>query len=446
MSIAATSPAPSNDQELLAVLGRVVGVEVGAPGGRHEAGGQPGVGVDRVAVRLDDVDRPRSVPRSRRAPGRGCGPSGWPRRRRPRCPGRAVAGDSTEPWSIGPSLAASPPTAMTSYVSARRRRRTSVATYSFGSSSRSRAPGRARRRRARSSRRATPRPGSTKATPVARRRPRRAAAVVDRDARRASRRRSRPRAVVALSPRSRRRTEDDRRPGDARRAGASIRRRRRRRGASARVEAAAVGSVTSSTVATSAEPLAARREVGDAGEVDRSRDLRRWSRRGRSRGRRAVVARRPAPPSSVTQQVLDRAGRRVGERRVGCEAGASTPPIADRRPRSSVAMRAVVVADDQPAGRSSSIASAVAPGAAIVAISVARREVVGPDLGPGRDVEPLAGPVVAARAASIRARLDDGAPTTGTPEIARGADAGPRPTATIPTAIAYLARCGWVHS
>ncbi len=46
-------------EDLLPVLGRIGRVEVGAPGRRLEALGQARVGEDRVAVRLDDVDRPR---------------------------------------------------------------------------------------------------------------------------------------------------------------------------------------------------------------------------------------------------------------------------------------------------------------------------------------------------------------------------------------------------
>ncbi len=51
------------DEELLAVLGRVVGIEVGAPGGRNEAGRQPGVGEHGVAMGLDHVDGPRPTRR-----------------------------------------------------------------------------------------------------------------------------------------------------------------------------------------------------------------------------------------------------------------------------------------------------------------------------------------------------------------------------------------------
>ena len=46
-------------------VGRVVGLKSARPGGRHEAVRQPGVGEDRVAVRLDDVDGPRPGRRSR---------------------------------------------------------------------------------------------------------------------------------------------------------------------------------------------------------------------------------------------------------------------------------------------------------------------------------------------------------------------------------------------
>ena len=48
------------DQDLLPVGGGVVGVEIGAPGAGREPVGQTGVGVGGVAVRLDDIDRPRS--------------------------------------------------------------------------------------------------------------------------------------------------------------------------------------------------------------------------------------------------------------------------------------------------------------------------------------------------------------------------------------------------
>ena len=59
-SIDAMVPGSVEDQDLLAIRRRVVGVEIGAPGGRREPVGQARVGEDRVAVRLDDVDRPRS--------------------------------------------------------------------------------------------------------------------------------------------------------------------------------------------------------------------------------------------------------------------------------------------------------------------------------------------------------------------------------------------------
>ena len=54
------------DEELLAVLGRVVGVEVGAPRGRDEAGRELGIGEGRIAVRLDDIHRPRPAGRCAR--------------------------------------------------------------------------------------------------------------------------------------------------------------------------------------------------------------------------------------------------------------------------------------------------------------------------------------------------------------------------------------------
>ena len=47
-------------QELLAVLGRVFGFEVGGDRHRDEAVGEPGIGEHRVGVRLDDIDGPRA--------------------------------------------------------------------------------------------------------------------------------------------------------------------------------------------------------------------------------------------------------------------------------------------------------------------------------------------------------------------------------------------------
>ncbi len=47
---------PVEDQDLLAIRRGVVGVEIGAPGARDEPVGETRVGEDRVAVRLDDVD------------------------------------------------------------------------------------------------------------------------------------------------------------------------------------------------------------------------------------------------------------------------------------------------------------------------------------------------------------------------------------------------------
>ena len=57
-SIEAVSPAAAEDEELLAVVGRVLGLDVDGPGRRRQALGQAGVGVDRVGVGLDDVDGP----------------------------------------------------------------------------------------------------------------------------------------------------------------------------------------------------------------------------------------------------------------------------------------------------------------------------------------------------------------------------------------------------
>ena len=56
-------PGAVEQEQLLAIRRWVHRVEVGPPGRRHEAVRQPRIGVDRVAVRLDDVDGPR--------PGRG---------------------------------------------------------------------------------------------------------------------------------------------------------------------------------------------------------------------------------------------------------------------------------------------------------------------------------------------------------------------------------------
>ena len=55
-------------QELLAILGRALGVGIQRPG--HRLGAEPRVGEDDVAVGLDDVDgRPAAVGRRRRARG-----------------------------------------------------------------------------------------------------------------------------------------------------------------------------------------------------------------------------------------------------------------------------------------------------------------------------------------------------------------------------------------
>ena len=66
-------PVGAEDQELLAIGGGVVGLDVHRPGGRLQAGGELGVGVDRVrgwlAMGFDDVDGPRATVR-RLGPGR----------------------------------------------------------------------------------------------------------------------------------------------------------------------------------------------------------------------------------------------------------------------------------------------------------------------------------------------------------------------------------------
>ena len=63
----------AEDEELLAVIGRVLRLGVERPGRGLEVGRQACVGIDRVAVRLDDVDRP-PVGSRRIGPGRRVGP------------------------------------------------------------------------------------------------------------------------------------------------------------------------------------------------------------------------------------------------------------------------------------------------------------------------------------------------------------------------------------
>ena len=53
-------PALVEHEELLAILRRIVRLDVGRHGARLEVRSQPRVGVDRVGVRLDDVDGPRT--------------------------------------------------------------------------------------------------------------------------------------------------------------------------------------------------------------------------------------------------------------------------------------------------------------------------------------------------------------------------------------------------
>ena len=57
---------PRKDQQLLAIHGRIVRLDVRGPGRRHESVGQARVGVDGVAMRLHDVDGPSGRRRARR--------------------------------------------------------------------------------------------------------------------------------------------------------------------------------------------------------------------------------------------------------------------------------------------------------------------------------------------------------------------------------------------
>ena len=59
----------AEDEELLAVIGRVLRLDIERPGGGLEVDREACVGIDRVGVRLDDVDRP-PVGGGRIGPGR----------------------------------------------------------------------------------------------------------------------------------------------------------------------------------------------------------------------------------------------------------------------------------------------------------------------------------------------------------------------------------------
>ena len=105
---------------------------------------------------------------------------------------------------------------------------------------------------------------------------------------------------------------------------------------------------------------------------------------------------------------------------------------------------AVLVADDAAGATSRSIARAETPGAGMVEIRRPRPEVVRADLGAGRDMQPLAGAVVCGRPGRVR-RGSTTEATTGTPRSLVALTSS-SPQSTSPSAIAYLARCGWVHS
>ena len=177
----------------------------------------------------------------------------------------------------------------------------------------------------------------------------------------------------------------------------------------------------------------------------RSRPGRASRRPSRRRGRRSSAGRprrRPrTPPSSVTSRWST--GWSTRRERRSARAPVADPAVADR---GQVERRepAVVVADDELVARLVDRPARWRPAAAMVEISCARPQVVGPDLGPGRDVQPLAGALVRARArrpgAARRRRR-----RTGTPRSLVALTSS-WPHRTSPPAIAYLARCGWVHS
>ncbi len=145
----------------------------------------------------------------------------------------------------------------------------------------------------------------------------------------------------------------------------------------------------------------------------------------------AVVERREArigPSRVATSSRLRRAGRRVGARRRRRARSRRAQTARPRRcPTNSWWPRLVegdrAGARQRPAGR-----------------ELARRQVVAGQLRAGRHPDPVAGPG-RARERVLAARLDRGV-ADGHAEVARRLRRrGPR-TATIPPAIAYLARCG----
>ncbi len=270
------------EEELLAILGRVVGVEVGAPRGRDEAVRQPGVGEGRVAVRLDDVDRPR--PAGGRA-GREAEDvdhlAGLVVGDERAESGQRVGTETRAPLSIGPVLGrvATDRDDVVLRASARPERRVHPRLSSPVTMASPCAPPSSAMvvtTEARS--------GSMKVTPSA------VATATRSDRYRRGCPGSVPSAMAAssavrVSPDARV-AEDDRRPGRRRVEARLVRRRR------CRVEDVGEGStptaawsVTSSTVAARARAAAARRQVGD---VRRGRAMPRTCRSREVDGRRAI--------------------------------------------------------------------------------------------------------------------------------------------------------------
>ena len=406
---ATVAGAVEDQQDLLAVVGRVVGLDVERPGDRRRSVRQPRVGEDR-RCRAARRRRPSTVRRSGRRAGREAEDVDHL--------AGLVVDDHVEP---GPAAGSLPLVgrAVLGRVAADRDdvvARASCAEPVVAIQLRVVEPGDERQpvrpaveRDGR--RRASPLGGSMNATPS----PVATAirgSVVDRDAGQACRRRSRPRATFACR----------RCPGF---------RGRRSRRARRRQPRLVVGGVAAED---------ARRRV--------CRDGARVGHRGRCRHdqRRAAVPpgarsampvetrpcrgrRRRSASMVVTGRIgrgHDRAvvGRRAGARRVvhgqrsrrrAAGAAPSARRSSDGRGRAS---RSVRRRSRRPAGcRSRRWPARWRPAPATVETSWRGSQVVGPDLGPGRDVQALAG-AVAGRSLVDAARLDAAA-RTGDPEVAR---------------------------